>query len=181
MEITCVQMDVLISFYIEGDLSEALREKVEEHMKKCPTCRAKYNILSSLFNDMNSVCSKKEEENRAEMTYPAKQYRMFKNNLSAYVDNELPSKDCIKMKKFTINNKKARQELEDTYNIRKLMSNSFKKTKSDLKHDYSKKVLKHLDVDYKNQLNFNPLIMVSAAFVMSVLLISAIVIYILSL
>ena len=31
MEITCTQMDVLISFYIEGDLSKALKEKVDEH------------------------------------------------------------------------------------------------------------------------------------------------------
>lgn len=34
MEITCAQMDVLLSFYIEGDLSKALKIKVEEHLKK---------------------------------------------------------------------------------------------------------------------------------------------------
>ena len=52
MEITCLQMDVLISFYIEGDLSDTLKTKVEEHLKNCPACRAKFNIISSLFTDL---------------------------------------------------------------------------------------------------------------------------------
>ena len=52
MEITCLQMDVLISFYIDGELSDALKTKVEEHLKECPVCRAKLNIISSLFTDV---------------------------------------------------------------------------------------------------------------------------------
>ena len=47
MEITCAQMDVLLSFYIEGDLSKALKIKVEEHLKNCSSCRAKYNIVKA--------------------------------------------------------------------------------------------------------------------------------------
>ena len=31
MKITCSQMDVLISFYIEEELSSTLREQVEKH------------------------------------------------------------------------------------------------------------------------------------------------------
>ena len=58
MEITCLQMDVLISFYIDGDLSEALKIKVEEHLKKCPVCKAKFNIINSLFPPINK--NKKE-------------------------------------------------------------------------------------------------------------------------
>ena len=48
MEITCAQMDVLLSFYIEGDLSKALKIKVEEHLKNCSSCRAKYNIVKGM-------------------------------------------------------------------------------------------------------------------------------------
>jgi len=179
MEITCAQMDVLISFYIEGDLSENLKLCVEKHMESCPTCKAKFNILNSVINDLQTVCKKQDAS--SEKIYPAKHYSLFRNNLSAYIDNELNSEDSIKMKKITINNKLARKELEDVFNIRRLMSNSFRKTRAESKSDFSKKVLKQLDIEDKKQLAFNPIIFVSAAFIMSVIVISIIVIYLLSL
>ena len=182
MEITCLQMDVLISFYIEGDLSEALKTKVEEHLRNCPTCRAKFNIISSLFSDFKKEVSVKQaEEAYSTNTHSSHQYKFFKKNLSAYIDNELPEEENVKMKKYTINNKKARRELEDTYHIRKLMQDSFKKSRDDKKPDFSKNIMKQINNEYKNELSFNPLISVAFAFIVSVLLISAVVIYILSL
>ena len=185
MEITCVQMDVLISFYIDGDLSASLREKVEEHLKFCPTCRAKYNILSTLFDNMkSSLEDDDEEENFAESyvasLYPTREYKSFKNNLSAYMDNELPPEDSIKMKKYTIKNKNARKELENNYNIRKLMNDSFRKTRAGMKKDFSKNVMKQIKTNDKSILDFNPLIKVAASFVMTVLLLSAIIVFALS-
>ena len=182
MEITCLQMDILISFYIDGELSENLKNKVEEHIKECPVCRAKYNIISSIFSDLKkTVTDKKTEEVYSTNAHPSKQYHFFKNNLSAYIDNELSEEDNVKMRKYTIGNKRARKELEDTYNIRKLLKDSFKKSKSEFNPDFAKKILKQLNPDIKSEFNFNPLISVAFAFLMSVLLISAVVIYILSL
>ena len=180
MEITCLQMDVLISFYIEGDLSSSLKEKVEEHLKNCPTCRAKYNIINSLFADVKKSLSQKETEVYTTNAHPSKQYVLFKNNLSAYVDNELSQEENIKMKKFTINNKQARKELENAYHIRKLMKDSYRKTKMNAKPDFSRKILKKLNPDDKNSLSFNPLIKIGFAFIMTVLIISSIIIYLLS-
>lgn len=182
MEITCLQMDVLISFYIEGDLSESLKEKVEEHLRECPACRAKLNIIKSLFADIKpSKKSDKKEEVYSTNTHSSHQYQFFRKNLSAYIDNELPEEDNVKIRKYTISNKKARKDLEDSYNIRKLMRNSFRKTKSESKPDFSKNVMKHINSDDSNELGFNPLISVAFAFVMSVLLISSIIIFMLSL
>ena len=126
MEITCAQMDVLLSFYIEGDLSKALKSKVEEHLKECSACRAKYEIVKSMLKELRSTVEDKEEVFSPTAT---SQYRIFKNNLSAYIDNELPAEESIKIKKYTINNKQARKELEDTYNIRRLMNESFHKSR----------------------------------------------------
>ncbi len=181
MEISCSQMDVLIPFYVEGDLTPILQKKVEEHMLKCPTCRAKFNILNSIRKEINDSLEDSGEETYSTKVSPSRQYRVFKNNLSAYVDNELPQEESIKMKKFTINNKKARKELEDAYNIRRLMSESFKKTKSESKSDFSKSVLKKLDLLEQDAQIFNPVIKVAFAFVMCVILITAIVVYVLSL
>ena len=183
MEITCLQMDVLISFYIDGELSESLKTKVEEHLKECPVCRAKLNILSSLFTDIKKSLNNEEGEEKvySTNTHSSKQYRFFKHNLSAYVDNELPEEDNMKIRKYTISNKHARKELEDAYKIRRLMKESFQKSKTESKPDFSKKVLKTIDENNKKELEFNPLISVGFAFVTTVLLISAIVVYMLSL
>lgn len=179
MEITCAQMDVLISFYIEGDLSRALKLKVEDHLKNCPTCRAKFDIIKSMLNDLR--CSIDEKEEEMFTVASNSQYKVFQNNLSAYIDNELPQEENIKIKKFTINNKKARKELEDTYNIRKLMSDSFHKTKSEAKHDFSRNVLKQLNLNEEDSLAFNPVLKVGVAFVMTVLVLSAIIVFSLTL
>lgn len=183
MEITCAQMDVLITFYIEGDLSKALKQKVEEHLKKCADCRTKYEIIKSMLNDLRcSVNNNIGEEQEAVSAQSAisQQYQVFKSNLSAYIDNELPSEENIKIKKFTISNKQARKELEDTYNIRRLMNNSFKKSKNELKPDFSRQVMKQLDLQDEKYLNFHPMLKYSFAFVITVLTLSAIVIFILS-
>ena len=179
MEITCTQMDVLISFYIEGDLSKVLKGKVEEHLKNCPTCRAKFEIINSLLKDLKESVENEQEE--ALSTIQNSQYRLFQNNLSAYVDNELPPEENIKIKKFTINNKKARKELENTYNIRKLMNHSFQKTKSESRQDFSKNVMKQLDMSSEASLGFHPLLKVAIAFVLTVLLLSAIIVFSLTL
>ena len=184
MEITCLQMDVLISFYIDGELSDALKQRVEEHLKECPACRAKFSIIRSLFSDLKNIKNsenEKQEEIYSTKPHSSKQYQFFRNNLSAYIDNELPEEENVKIKKYSIINKKARKDLEDSYRIRKIMRESFKKTNSEMKPDITKNVLKNLNYEAKNELNFNPIITVAFAFVVSVILISAIVIYTLSL
>lgn len=178
MEITCAQMDVLLSFYIEGDLSKALKIKVEEHLKKCSACRAKYNIVKTMLEDLKASVDTKEEILSANSN---SQYRIFQNNLSAYIDNELPAEESIKIKKFTINNKQARKELEDTYNIRRIMSDSFEKTKLDAKQDFSKNVIKQLSPNEEYNLSFHPVLKLAIAFVMTVLVLSTIIIFSLTL
>ena len=179
MEITCAQMDVLISFYIEGDLSKALKNKVEEHLKKCPACRAKFDIIESMLKDLKKSVNQQNEEMFSRSS--TGQYKIFKNNLSAYIDNELPAEENIKIKKYTINNKRARKDLEDTYNIRKLMNDSFNKTKEEVRQDFSKNVLRQLNMNDEDTLAFNPLLKVGIAFIMTVLILSAIIVFSLTL
>jgi len=79
------------------------------------------------------------------------QYSFFKNNLSAYIDNELPANESLKVKKYTINNKNAKTELEKSYKLSGILRDSFNKTKESLKHDFSEKVL--ADINTSNKLN----------------------------
>lgn len=187
MQLTCTQMDVLISFYIENELSKTLKAEVEEHLKNCASCRAKYDIIKSMISDLKNnfdikeeCTAKKQWETATNSTTNSQQYHFFRTNLSSYMDNELSNEDNLKIKKFTINNKKARKELEDNYNIRKLMSNSFNKTKNDSKIDFSKSVLKQLELDDESVLGIHPAIKLLIFFTISVLVLTSFVLMTLS-
>ncbi|MBE7710821.1 MAG: zf-HC2 domain-containing protein [Cyanobacteria bacterium SIG31] len=175
MKLTCAQMDVLISFYIDGDLSSALKKQVEEHIKNCPTCKAKFEIIHSMLKDLKENLELEELTPSQTNKTTSQQYRIFKNNLSAYIDNELSNEESLKIKKFTINNKKARKELEDSYNIRRLMNESFSKTKNDAKKDFSKNVLRQLELEEEATLGFHPVIKLIIAFTLTVLILTTFV------
>ena len=98
-----------------------MKAKVEEHLKECPVCRAKLNIISSLFTDVKKkYCSKDEEEVYSTKTHSSGQYQFFKKNLSAYVDNELPQEDNVKMRKYSDSDSRS-----DYYNSRKYLNRKY--------------------------------------------------------
>ena len=182
MKLTCAQMDVLISFYIDGDLSNALKTQVEEHIKLCPTCRAKFDIIKSMLSEMKRSINPKSEitQKSSENLASSQQYRIFKSNLSAYVDNELNEDESIKFKKFAINNKSARKELENTYNIKKLMKESFIKSKNESKRDFSKHILRQLELEDEVNMGIHPAIKLLLFFTTTVFLITTLVLISLS-
>lgn len=151
MNLTCTQVSALLSFYIDDKLSSQLKQFVESHLEVCPTCRAKLEALTSMVKSLKEVHKKlasMQPEQVDNVAYLSEnpQYDAFKINLSAYVDNELNDEDNIKIKKYVISNPKARKELEDMYKLRKVLNNSFDKMKNDVKEDYSKFILKRIDI-----------------------------------
>lgn len=185
MKLTCAQMDVLITFYIDNELSNALKKQVEEHIKTCATCRAKYDIIKSMLLDLKSSFNLSDANEREDLNFSkdkltSQHYCMFKNNLSAYIDNELSNDENIKIKKYTINNLNARKELQDNYNIRKLMNDSFKKTKADVRQDFSRSVLRQLELEEEATLGIHPAIKLLIVFTFLVLVITAFVLMSLS-
>lgn len=183
MKLTCAQMDVLISFYIDGELSSSLKQQVEEHMQKCSTCRAKYDIIKSMLVDLRSSFDIEEKtystkvNKEVEDQTVSQHYRVFKNNLSAYIDNELSDEENIRIKKFTINNSSARKDLEENYSVKKLMNDSFRKSKSEAKHDFSRSILKQLELEEEAALGIHPAIKLLAIFTISVLIFTTIVLF----
>lgn len=181
MTLTCAQMDVLISFYIDGDLSQALKKQVEEHFKSCATCRAKYDIIKNMLNELKNNfeiqenSSTKSKKDETELKTSSQQYRLFKSNLSAYIDNELGNEENIKIKKFAINNSRARQDLEDNYNIRKLMNDSFQKTKNESRIDFSRNILRQLELEEEATSGIHPVIKLLIGFTLSALTLASII------
>ena len=134
--LTCNQVAVLINFYIENKLNARLREYVDIHLAKCPRCKAKIQELKSVINKYNNIPRQNNPESKFDYTLADK--------ISAYADNELDTKDNIKIKKLTISNPTAKQELENIYKFKKIINSAYNRTKNNTKFDYSKSVITKL-------------------------------------
>lgn len=132
-ELTCNQVIALLSFYAEDKLNPTLKESIDRHLKKCAKCRELYKQSEKITNLIN--------ERVFNEVYETKQYKNFRHNLSAYIDNELDGHENLKIKKIAITNPMARKDMEEIYNLKRLMHNSFDRIKSDMKYDYSKSVM----------------------------------------
>ncbi len=155
--LSCEQVGALMAFYIENKLSDKLSYFVEEHLAACPSCREKYQTMKNIINKYSSLKNNipPKPANESINQHITKQYEEFKLNLSAYIDNELDDDENIKIKKITISNPLARQDLEDIYNFKKLLHTSFEKTKNELKEDYSKNVMMKITDPKNNGERFN--------------------------
>lgn len=176
MKLTCSQMEILISFYIEDELSPCLKQQFEEHLSNCETCSNKFKIVRSMIDEIKMNTVPNHSDNSFENNYETDVHSsLFNSKLSEYIDNELSNEESIKIKKIAITNKKARKELEDSYNIRRLMNDSFKKTKSDNKMDFTRNILKKLELEDENRLNFHPAINLLIVFTITTLVLTTVV------
>lgn len=146
MNLTCTQVSALLSFYIDDKLSFQLKQFVESHLEICPACRAKLEALKNMVQSLKEVHKKLAEIKPESENDSNPQFDSFKVSLSAYIDNELSDEENIRVKKYVISNPKARQELENMYTLRKVLNNSFDKMKNEVKEDYSKYVLRRIDM-----------------------------------
>ena len=138
-ELTCNQVLALMSFYVEDKINQKLKKYVDEHLKKCPKCREVYMQSKKIVNHILSLGDATDEK-----PYQSKQYEDFKQKLSAYVDNELDEAESYRIKKISISNPLARKDLENIYSFKKMLHESFDKTRNDFKTDYSKKKKKKM-------------------------------------
>lgn len=179
INLTCTQVSALLSFYIDDRLSSQLKQFVEAHLEVCPTCKAKLEALKIMMKSLKDVHEqlasvKAGEDIKQENTINEE----FKINLSAYIDNELSDEENIRIKKSIISNTKARQDLEKLYNLKKVLQNSFEKTRNEAKEDYSKYILKRIDIQEEiyGQDSFTKIV-AFFIFILTVFTITAIIIF----
>lgn len=164
-QLSCEQVGALMAFYIEDKLSDKLTKYMEEHLANCPVCREKYETMKKIiFKYANIQNQVKENESVETMTpFQTRQYEEFRANLSAYVDNELNDEENIKIKKITISNPLARQDLEDIYSFKKILHSSFEKTRNEVKEDYTRYILSQIENNTSKK-EIDPFFKIVAAF-----------------
>lgn len=150
MNMTCEQFETLMHFYIDGDLKEELKKAFEYHMQTCKICRQKYITFKKIIMDLRETFSQLA-------TYPSftvvktKEEQSLNSHISAYIDNELDIDENIKVKKMIISKPDVRDKIEKIYNLKQLLKDSFDKT--NLKQDYSKKIVRKMYFDEKYKYN----------------------------
>lgn len=145
MKITCEQFEGLITFYLNGELSENMREAFEEHLSKCTTCHIRFNMLNSIIKELKDAYAQIIADNNSasEMeTKPSSEEQFQDKELSAYIDNELPDEYNVKIRKNIIGKPILRNKIEKLYNLRKGIFDSYEDEKNNLKKDFSKEIIK---------------------------------------
>lgn len=163
-KLTCEQVMALMSFYVENKLSEQLAKQVKEHLDECFECAESFKNFQQMLGKFLDIESQNETQEVNMEQFNTKQYKNFKQNLSAYLDNELDINENLRIKKIAISNPLARKDLESMFTYKRLLSESFKKTENEIKEDYSKDVLMKLKNGY-NIIRIDAFLKLSAIFI----------------
>ena len=144
-KLTCEQVCSLLTFYIEKSLTDNLMREIEYHLNICKNCKLKYLETLNLYKNYNTVRQNlKKSEDLFSDEFSNSQYKLFMENLSAYLDNELNEQDNIRIKKISIINQNARLELENMLYFRYMLQSAFDVTRNNLKKDYSADIISSL-------------------------------------
>ena len=156
----CNQFEGLITFYLDDELSESLKQSFEEHMQECSACKMKYKVISSIIGDIKTAYNKIINDNYpqkadyvecgAEHEHPKYPVEILPDDispidLSAYVDNELTDDNNIRIRRSIVSKPKIRTKIEKLYKLKKILYSSFNEQKNKMKSDFSKEVLKNVD------------------------------------
>lgn len=179
-ELTCEQVGAIITFYMEGKLSDTLQKAVKHHLDICPECRAKFDELKKMVERFSNKEFGSSIDDDIQNKFKKKQYAEFKSNLSAYIDNELDDRENIRIKKITISNPMARRDLEEMYAFKKLLHSSFEKTKNEIRHDFSRNVLNQMYSQPKETQNSFRKLVIAFCIMFSAIIIGAVELWVLN-
>ncbi len=149
-DLICSRINSMLSMYIDGKLSPIEVEIVEEHLRVCESCKKKYEYLKQLITTLKSAY--KQDQNIDEIKsadFKIKEYEYYKQNLSAYLDNELDFEDSVRFKKYIIKIPLARRELQKYFDLQKMLKTNWKNNQKQLNQDFSKIIINELYKDNK--------------------------------
>jgi len=156
--VTCKKVTSLLALYIDNKLDSESMDFVTQHLEVCPECHKKYVTLKNLINELRSAYKELVNETKAQekkIQFNIKEYEKFHTNLSAYFDNELPLNESVNMKKYMIKFPNARKNLEEMYNLHKIISSSFVYLQKSFNDDYSRAICYRIQgksPDFKKQI-----------------------------
>lgn len=143
----CKIVNSMLSHYIENKLPPEQYQFVKKHLDECSSCKKRCQNLKNLIKKMKQEYAIDLKKN-ASANFEEREYNNFKNNLNAYLDNELGYENSIKFKKYIMKSPSARKEVQDVYQMQKLIRESFARTKFQSCPNFTKNILMNLDKNF---------------------------------
>ena len=149
----CKKVTSLLSMYIENKLEEKDKLLIENHFMFCSACYQKYlemkNIMENLHLEYEKMIDEFEKIESNKM-FNIREYEVFYENISPYIDDELCYDDSIKFRKYLLKSKPARAELATAYGLKNNIRYSIASYKNNLNINFSKKIVKKLKEETKD-------------------------------
>lgn len=149
----CKKVASMLSLYIENKLDEDDVFFIENHLHKCRKCYKKYLEMKEVINNLHFEYEKllsEFEQLEANKMFNIKEYELFYDNISPYIDDELCYDESIKFRKYLLKSKPARTELANAYGLKNNIRNSVVNFKDNLNVNFSKKIIKKLQEQNKD-------------------------------
>ena len=146
-KMACNQVTALLSYYIDGKVSAQITYFIEQHLKRCKTCRTRYEVLLKAVTDIRDVKTQIENLEFNKCVPVSANSITFNEKMSAYLDNELTDEESLRFRRYAIANPPVRNELEEMFKVKNAMNTSFEHTKNDFKEDFTKNVMDEVKME----------------------------------
>ncbi len=166
MKLSCEQFETLMNFYLNNELNDNIKIEFEKHLQTCESCRKKYHTFKNIILGLRESYKKFTNYTPAVKASCSEKERL-NTSISAYIDNELDIKENIKIKKMIISKPDIRKKIEQIYQLKVLLKDSFQKTTP--KEDYSKNLIKKIYNTKNREINKNLILSIISFLILSVI------------
>lgn len=133
----CHHIANLIPLYLEGKTSEKQTSEILNHLDVCEECREKYLSIKEISEKIKKAFDDIDKSNFDSV------YIFFKDNLSAYIDNELSKEDYLKFNNYVTSHTELKNELEEMMRFREQLQKIFRE-QNFLEKDLSNEVINNI-------------------------------------
>ncbi len=143
----CKKVTSMLSLYIDNKLNEEDVFFIENHFLKCRKCYKKYLEMKEVISNLHFEYEKllnEFEQIEANKIFNIKEYEVFYENISPYIDDELCYDESIKFRKYLLKSKPARTELANAYGLKNNIRNSIATFKDNININFAKRIIKKL-------------------------------------
>lgn len=140
--LTCEEINSLLSAYIDNELSTQDREKVENHLKTCTDCNNKYlefinirNLLQLSSQHLSDEINRPFESRKLRPDLSNIDLcREVSDSLSAYLDGELSDEEIYKIAIHLEDCRACRRDLEELKELKKVINEHAQKIGAQYDH-----------------------------------------------
>ncbi len=133
--LTCTIVGKLLTHYVEDNLDKKCKDMMSIHLRNCPICMEKYTVVKKLFN---------EAEKKRKLI---KEKEVMYEEISLYIDGEMDKNRLDDFESILAKRKDYEISLVNISKLKRMLNNSFYKTKYNIKTNAAENVMERLKTD----------------------------------